>query len=393
MRFYSTHNPNKIVANSFEEVLFEGQAQDKGLFMPESIPILSKEEIEKMAGMSYPEIAFEVMSRFLKDEIKEEDLKRIIDQAYDFEVPIEIAGDNRYIMRLDQGPTASFKDFAARIMSRLMAHFKWEGSKDIFILTATSGDTGSAVASAYSGIPGFKVALLFPKYEVSERQRKQMTTLDGNITAIEVDGKFDDCQRLVKQAFADPDLNYLNLSSANSINFGRLLPQACYYFYAYSRVVKKDDEKIVFCVPSGNFGNIMAGVLAGKMGLPIYRFVAAVNDNDQFTKFLQAGAYVPTVPSKQSISNAMNVGHSSNLVRLIDLYGGQMNEKGEIMRMPIMEELQNDIISISVTDDETKEAMKGAFKKGILLEPHGGVAWHALSEVDSILPKESKKIA
>ncbi|MFC2106997.1 threonine synthase [Bacteroidota bacterium] len=268
LKFYSTNLKADPV--TFSQALLKGIAPDRGLFMPELIPQLSKEEINSFSDKAYHEIAFEVAKKFLEKEISDEDLKWITKDAYNYEVPLEPAYDRKYIMRLDQGPTASFKDFAARMMGRLMQYYLKKENRNLLILTATSGDTGSAIANAFYGLDNINVVVLFPETEVTERQRKQMTTLGKNVQIIAINGKFDDCQALVKEAFADTDLDSLNLSSANSINIGRLIPQIVYYFYSYSRLKREDDEKVIFSVPSGNFGDMMGGVFAMKMG--IYHF-------------------------------------------------------------------------------------------------------------------------
>jgi threonine synthase len=246
------------------------------------------------------------------------------------------------------------------------------------ILTATSGDTGSAVSHAFLGLSRIKVVVLFPKDEVTNRQRKQMTTLGQNIHILSMDGKFDDCQALVKMAFADPDLSHLNLSSANSINIGRLVPQTVYYFYAWSRLAKKD-EKIIFSVPSGNFGDMMGGVLAMKMGLPVEKFVISVNENDEFPTYLSTGEYAKIEPSRNCISSAMNVGHPSNLARLLALYGGVMDEKGLIHKAADLNKMRKELWTVSVTDTLTRETIQEAWNQyKLLLEPHGSVGWAGL---------------
>lgn len=376
IKYYSTNRNSELV--SFKEALLNGQAPDKGLYMPNYIPEISLPEIRLMKDMPYWEVAFNVINKFLKEDIPENELKRITKEAYNYDVPLEKVIEKVYIMRLDCGPTASFKDFAARMIARLMQFYLEKEEKQLLILVATSGDTGSAIANAFYGLKNLRVVVLFPAKEISERQRKQMTTLGENITAVAVDGKFDDCQAIVKQAFVDSELGYLNLSSANSINFGRLLPQTVYYFYAYSKLAKEDEE-IIFSVPSGNFGNLMGGLIAKKMGLPVYKFIAAVNENDEFPRFLKTGKYQLIKPSRNCISNAMNVGHPSNLARLIDLYGGQMDEKGEIQKMPDIDLIKKDIFSTSISDDETKTTMKNVYQKyKIILEPHGAVGWAGL---------------
>jgi len=285
-------------------------------------------------------------------------------------------------MRLDRGPTAAFKDFAARMMARLMNYFLEKENRSLLILTATSGDTGSAIANAFYKLDKIKVVVLFPEGEVSSRQRKQMTTLGENISIISIDGKFDDCQALVKEAFIDSDLDKLNLSSANSINIGRLIPQIVYYFYSFARLREGNrDDNIVFSIPSGNFGDMMGGVLAKWMGLPVKKFVISVNENDEFPRFLESGQYTPVEPSKNCLSSAMNVGHPSNLSRLVALYGGEMDEKGNISLLPDMTKMRDDIFSISVTDEETREMIGKAYREHhLLLEPHGSVGWKGLMD-------------
>ncbi len=293
-------------------------------------------------------------------------------------MPLEKVFDNNYIMRLDQGPTASFKDFAARMMARMMRYFLEQEKSELVILTATSGDTGSAVAHAFHNVDRISMVVLFPRAEVSDRQRKQMTTLGGNVTVISVEGKFDDCQAMVKQAFTDPKLKKIRFSSANSINIGRLLPQAVYYFYAYARLVK-NQEPVVFSIPSGNFGDMMGGLIAWRMGLPASRYVIATNANDEFPLFLKTGEYQKIVPSRVCISNAMNVGHPSNLARVVALYDGVMDEKGNILSSPDLEKMREEMFAISIDDKETRRTIKEAFEKyKVMLEPHGAVAWAGL---------------
>ncbi|WP_321430553.1 threonine synthase [uncultured Methanolobus sp.] len=371
MKLYSTNlNAPEV---SFQEALITGLAPDRGLYMPKSLPTFSKEEIDSFRDAPYPEIAYRVLSKVLEGEVDDDSLKAITYDAYNYDVPLEPVDEQTYIMRLDRGPTASFKDFAARMMARLMQYYLSKENRSLTILTATSGDTGSAVADAFYGLDNIKVIVLFPTDEVSDRQRKQMTTLGKNITAISVDGKFDDCQAMVKQAFADEDLKHLNLSSANSINIGRLVPQSIYYIYAYAKL-RDYPEDIIYSIPSGNFGNMMGCVLARTMGVPVKKIITSVNENDEVPTFLSTGEYNKIVPSKNCLSNAMNVGHPSNLARLIAVYGGVMDEQGEISKEPDMDKLRNDIYSSSVTDEETKATIKEIFEKyNILIEPHGAV--------------------
>ena len=375
--FYSTNHRSEPVA--FREALLKGLAPDKGLFMPQSIPELAPGEIAGFAKMAYHEIAHAVSGKFLQGQLPDRDLAGLCRDAYDFPVPLEKVDGRRHVLRLDQGPTASFKDFAARLMAQLIHYYLLQGKEKLLILTATSGDTGSAIANAFYGLDNIQVLVLFPEKEVTPRQRKQMTTLGGNVSVIAVDGKFDHCQALVKEAFSDPELAHLPLSSANSINIGRLVPQIVYYFYAHSRLCRHADEPAVFSVPSGNFGDMMGGVLAMRMGLPVSRLVIATNENDEFPKFMAGGAYHPIEPSRNCISSAMNVGHPSNLARLIDLYGGAMDEKGRIGEAPDMEGLRRDIFAVSVTEAETRQAIRSAYEQHrLLLEPHGAVGWAGL---------------
>lgn len=378
IKFFSTNgHPERV---DFKRALLMGQAPDKGLYMPEEIPRIPRSLIDRFPEMSYPEIAREVIKPYLGDLVSDSALQAMLKDAYNYDVPLEKAYDEKYILRLDRGPTCSFKDFAARLMGRMVQYFLKEDGRNILILTATSGDTGSAVAHAFYGLDNVRVVVLFPEKEVTERQRRQMTTLGKNIFPLSVVGKFDDCQALVKQAFVDPDLLALNLSSANSINIGRLLPQAVYYFYAQSRV-SSHGENVVFSVPSGNFGDLMGGLLALKMGLFAQKFVVATNENDEFPRFMKTGVYEPIRPSKNCISNAMNVGHPSNLARLFCLYGGQMDDTGLVNKAPDLEAMRRDLYAVAVTDEETRNTIKEAYSQHrVLLEPHGAVAWAGLMD-------------
>lgn len=377
---YSSTNLNAPLT-SFSGALLKGLAPDGGLYMPVSLPVFSRDELEKFSSLPYPELASHIIGSITGEEIGIEELREICNSVYTFGIPLEHVEDRHYIMRLDQGPTASFKDFAALLMGRLMQYFLGKEKRKITILTATSGDTGSAVANAFRRLENINVVILYPANEVTALQRKQMTTLGGNIRVIEIDGKFDDCQRLVKTAFMDPTLAKFNLSSANSINIGRLLPQSVYYFYAWSRLTSTSEDSCIFSVPSGNFGNLAGGILARKMGLPVKRFVIATNENNEVPLFLQNAEYHPISPSKNCISSAMNVGHPSNLARIIALYGGRMDEKGIIHKMPDMRALKIDFFATFISDAETRETIRAFFKKfGVLLEPHGAVAWAGLQQ-------------
>ena len=371
--FRSTNGESPAV--NLREAFLRGQAPDRGLYFPEKFPQLAPEEIAAFAKLPYHEIAFRVLSKYTDGIIPADVLAEFCRESYNFEIPLEKVYDRVVVMRLDQGPTASFKDFAARMMARLMGRFLAEDGKQLTILTATSGDTGAAVAHAFHNVPGVRVIVLFPIDEVSLSQRKLMTTLTGNVHTVAIDGKFDDCQAMVKQAFADVALKHLPLSSANSINIGRLLPQSVYYFYAAARLAK-NGEPIVFSIPSGNFGDMMGAMVAKQMGLPVKKIIASVNDNDAFPKFLASGVYQKICPSRNSVSNAMNVGHPSNLARLVALYGGQMDETGKILRQPNLDAMRQDLFSSSVSDDRTRETIREVWNKyELLLEAHGAVAW------------------
>jgi threonine synthase len=371
--FSSTNGQSPAV--NLREAFLRGQAPDRGLYFPEKFPTLAPAEIASFAKLPYHEIAFRVLSKYTDGIIPSDVLAGFCRDAYNFEIPLEKVYDRVVVMRLDQGPTASFKDFAARMMARLMGRFLQADGKQLTILTATSGDTGAAVAHAFHNVPGIRVIVLFPIDEVSMSQRKLMTTLTGNVRTVAIDGKFDDCQAMVKRAFSDATLNHIPLSSANSINIGRLLPQSVYYFYAASRLAKPS-EPIVFSVPSGNFGDMMGAVVARQMGLPVRKLIVPVNDNDAFPKFLATGAYEKIVPSRNSVSNAMNVGHPSNLARLVAVYGGQMDETGKIHQQPDLAAMRRDLFSSSISDQRTRETIREVWNKyGLLLEAHGAVAW------------------
>ncbi len=377
--YYSTNRTVPRV--DLRTALLTGQAADKGLFMPSAVPPLSAEELAALGAAPYPEVAFAVLRRFTVGALADDRLRSLCADAYDYDVPLERVEGRRFLMRLDRGPTASFKDFAARMMARLTSAFLADLAGDLVILTATSGDTGSAVAHAYHGVPRVHSVVLFPVAEVSDRQRRQMTTLGGNVTTFAVDGKFDDCQAMVKRAFTDPDLAGIRLSSANSINIGRLLPQSVYYVYAYARLADaRAREPIVFSVPSGNFGDMMGAVLARRMGVPISRIVIATNANDEVPRFFETGRYEKIVPSRVCISNAMNVGHPSNLARLVDAYGGWMDETGALREPPDMDRLRRDFFAVAVSDDETRATIREAWRAHrTLLEPHGAVGFAGLA--------------
>ncbi len=386
IRYYSTNRslaleglePFKGLV-SFREALIMGQAPDGGLFMPESFPRLSAELVHGLKGKPYWEAALIVGEKFWGDAVGREELEEIVKDAYDYEIPIEEVYGRKYVMRLDRGPTASFKDFAARLMSRLMSRLR-DPHKHLNVLVATSGDTGSAIGEAFKGVEGIDVYILYPEKEVSPRQKKQLDTIGGNVSTLMVEGKFDDCQNMVKRAFLDPDLAKLNLTSANSINIGRVLPQCIYYIWGYAQVAGEGEEAVI-CVPSGNFGNACGCEFAWRMGLPLHRLLMPTNENDEFPRFLETGEYGKISPSRKCLSNAMNVGHPSNLARFFDVYGGNVDKEGTVHRLPEVDLMRKRIFSISVSDEETRETIKEAYEEyGLLLEPHGAVGWKGLAE-------------
>ncbi len=358
MEYISTKDKNEKV--TFKEALIKGLAKNKALYLPENIPVLSDLFFQNIEQLTNNEIAFKVLHPFVKESIDNKNLEEIIAETLSFPTPVVPVHDNIYTLELFHGPTKAFKDVGARFMSRCLSRFVSDRNR-LTILVATSGDTGSAVANGFYDVPGINVVILFPKGKVSPYQEHQMCSLGNNIRAIEVEGTFDDCQALVKKAFSDPELNEkINLSSANSINIGRLLPQMLYYFFAYKEL-KAHNKQIVVSVPSGNFGNLTAGVIAKKMGLPIKRFIAATNSNDTFPKYLSTGIYEPK-PSVSTYSNAMDVGAPSNFERLLHIYSKDI------------EEIKKDISSQSVDDATTLKEIKQVYKKyNYILDPHGAV--------------------
>lgn len=367
MKLYSTNNTLSEV--SFKDAVFNSMPQDKGLYMPYSIPRLDDEFINNLDKYTLPEIAFKVAQNLLGDSIPEADLKALIEDAINFPAPIVKLQDNVYVLELFHGPSLAFKDFGARFMSRVMSYFLEPGEKQLDVLVATSGDTGGAVALGFLGVPNTRVTILYPKGNVSDVQEQQLTTNGQNIRALEVDGTFDDCQALVKQAFVDEDLNAkFRLTSANSINIARLVPQTFYYFNAYAQLLRQGIKKVVFSVPSGNFGNIGAGLLAWKMGLPVEKFIAATNANDTVPEFLKTGVYQPK-PSVATLSNAMDVGNPSNWVRIADLF------KNDI------EALKELVIGFKYDDEQTVKAINWIFDSyDYVACPHTAIAWQALTD-------------
>ncbi len=369
MKYYSTNH--QAPTATLHEAVVKGLAGDRGLYMPERIKRLPKEFFDNIDKMSFQEIAYTVADAFFGEDVEKEALRRIVYDTLSFDCPVMKVDDNIYSLELFHGPTLAFKDVGARFMARLLQYFiRQESAGQVDVLVATSGDTGSAVANGFLGVDGIHVYVLYPKGKVSPIQECQFTTLGQNITAIEVDGVFDDCQALVKQAFLDPDLNTRRrLTSANSINVARFLPQAFYYFNAYARMKALGlAEKMVMCVPSGNFGNITAGLFGAEMGLPITRFIAANNANDIFYNYLQTGRYEPKA-SIQTLANAMDVGDPSNFARVYDLYGGSH------------ERITSFISGATYSDNDIRETMRECYARtGYVLDPHGACGYRALRE-------------
>ncbi|MBT1702402.1 threonine synthase [Chryseosolibacter indicus] len=366
MKYYSTNNKNRKV--TLREAVIEGLAPDNGLYMPEQIPVLPPSFFQTLHERTFKEIAYEVAQSLIGDDLPKTELGRIIDHTIQFDAPLVEVEKDTFALELFHGPTLAFKDFGARFMSQLLGYFAKEQKQEITVLVATSGDTGSAVANGFLGVEGTRVIVLYPGGKVSDIQEKQFTTLGKNITAIEVDGTFDDCQSLVKQAFLDGELKQkFFLTSANSINISRLVPQSFYYFYAYSRLVKQN-KPVIFSVPSGNFGNLTGGVLASKMGLPIYKFIAATNVNDVVPVYLETKEFTPR-PSKQTISNAMDVGNPSNFARLNDIFGGDHNAITDFIK------------GYAFTDSQTSKVLAEVYaNKGYLMDPHGAIGYLGLRQ-------------
>ncbi len=367
MQLYSTNNKSLKVA--LKEAVMQSLAKDKGLYMPEVIPVLNKDFIDNIENYSFQEIAYVVSKNLIGEYIPDADLREIVNGAINFPAHVKMLSENLGSLELWHGPSLAFKDFGARFMAALMSYFIKDENQDTTILVATSGDTGGAVAAGFYKTPGIEVIILYPSGKVSELQEKQLTTLGENITAVEIDGTFDDCQALVKEAFLDNELNQkYHLSSANSINIARLIPQTFYYFEAYKQV-KKTGKEVVFSVPSGNFGNITAGLLAKKMGLPVKRFVAATNVNKIVPDFLATGIYEPK-PSVATISNAMDVGSPSNFTRILDLYDNNWDE------------ITKDISGFYLDDSATIQAMQEAYQKyQYTCDPHGAIGYKSLEEL------------
>ena len=360
MKYYSTRGKHSV---NIQEAVLNGLADDGGLYMPAYIPQLPASFFENIENKSLPEIGFEVAKLFLEDSVPDKVLKEMIDEVLNFDIPVVPIHNNIYSLELFHGPTLAFKDVGARFMARLMSYYA-DGNA-MKVIAATSGDTGSAVAAGFYNVPGINVYILYPKGKVSPLQEKQLTTWGGNIKALEIEGTFDDCQALAKQLLADEGLQKHQVTSANSINIARLIPQSFYYFWAYAQL-KKEHKNIVFSVPSGNFGNLTAGLLAYKMGLPVNRFIASTNINNVVPQYLESGTYEAR-PSLSTVSNAMDVGNPSNFERMNDLFQEDVAKFREI------------ISGYYFTDEETKATVQKVYKEsGYLLDPHGAVAYMGL---------------
>jgi threonine synthase len=365
MKYYSLNNKSHKV--NFQQAVVEGLAPDRGLYFPETITPLPDSFFANIEKLTHEEIAFEAIKQFVGDEIPETELKRIINETLCFDFPCVQVEDNVFSLELFHGPTMAFKDVGARFMSRCLGYFNRNDDKHVTVLVATSGDTGGAVASGFLGVKGVEVIILYPSGKVSDIQERQLTTLKQNIKALEVDGVFDDCQDMVKKAFLDESLTHKNLTSANSINIARWLPQMFYIFFAYQQL-KKYNKPIILSCPSGNFGNICAGIMAKRLGLPISHFVASTNANDTVPRFLEKGIYDPK-PSVATISNAMDVGNPSNFIRIQELYNNDLKE------------FEKDFSSYSYTDTETEIAIKDIYKQTkYIAEPHGAVGYLGLKK-------------
>jgi threonine synthase len=366
MNYYDIKNPDQKV--SLKEAVLKSISSESGLYMPERIPVLPESCFSNLSNLNLQEIAFEVSNSMLGEDIPQETLKQIVNKALSFPIPLKKLEVNLFVLELFHGPTLAFKDVGARFMAGLFQYFLRNENREVIILVATSGDTGSAVANAFYNIQGVKVVILYPSGKVSGLQEKQLTTMGGNIITLEVDGNFDDCQRMVKQAFADQELNQeLNLTSANSINFARLFPQSFFYFNAFAQLGRVN-KSVVMSVPSGNFGNLTSGLIAKKMGLPVYQFIAATNRNHVVPDYLQSGEYQPQ-PTHHTITNAMDVGNPSNFPRMSEIYQSKHLTMTE------------DIKGFWFTDDQTRAAMvELQHKYAYQSDPHGAVAYAGLKE-------------
>lgn len=364
MKWYSTNQKSPLA--SLREAVLDGVAPDGGLYMPTEIPSFSLNFIEHLPQISFQDIAFEISTQFFKNDLTNATIEEITDKAIRFDAPLIRVEEEVYPLELFHGPTLAFKDFGAQFLAQIMAHFVQSFDKELTVLVATSGDTGSAVANGFLGVEGIRVVLLYPSNRVSSIQEQQLTTLGNNVSALEVDGTFDDCQNLVKQAFADPDLQKkINLTSANSINIARLIPQTFYYFRAFGQL-QPGEKNVRISVPSGNFGNLTAGLISKKMGLQIKQFIAATNINDIVPKYLENGEFTPK-PAIETIANAMDVGNPSNFTRMLELYDHSVAK------------MRKDINACSFTDEQVQETIHDVFSSfEYIMDPHGAIGYLGL---------------
>ena len=384
MQLYSTNDTNQAQMFTFQEAVFKSLPDDNGLFMPQSLPQLPESFFDTIEERTFPEIAFTVARALLSDEIPDEALRPLIDDAINFEAPVVALDEQVRVLELFHGPTLAFKDFGARFMARVMSWFLQENpqAQDVNILVATSGDTGGAVAQGFLNVPGIRVTLLYPRGKVSDLQEKQLTTVGHNVTALEIDGTFDDCQRMVKEAFLDTDINRkLNLASANSINISRLVPQSFYYFHAYAQL-KRDASydpvrPLVFSVPSGNFGNLCGALIAKRMGLPIHQIVASTNANDIVPQYLASGEFAPR-PSIRTLSNAMDVGNPSNFARLQAFFTSDATPDADTL----WDEIKKNIVGKYYTDEQTRAAIRLVYQQypEYVMCPHTAVGYLGLRD-------------
>lgn len=398
IKYYSTnqswHPQAETGSITFGQALLKGLADDQGLYMFNRIPQLELDTFLSYRGKPYHELAFYILNHFLAEEIPPEKLQAITQASYGIgskwpqgvQIPLEPYPHKTWIARLDQGPTASFKDFAAQLMARLMQYFR-EDQAMLTILVATSGDTGSAVGEAFRGLEGTQVIILYPKQEVSPIQKKQLESMGQNVIALSIDGKFDDCQNFVKQAFVDSELGFLNLTSANSINIGRLLPQIVYYAYIYLQI-SQAQEPIIFSIPSGNLGNSLGAEVARQMGVPIQKIIIGTNANATFPNFLKNGKYEKISPSKKCVSNAMNVGNPSNAARYFHLYEGSLDKNGQVHHPPNWEEMKACLVGYAFSDEETIQIMQEFYQQEkVIVEPHGAIGLLALHQYRNTFPE------
>ena len=367
MKYYSTNRKSPLA--NFQEAIFKGLPDDNGLYMPEKISALPSSFFKNLENHTLSEIGFKVLKQFVSDEIPKDVLSNIVEETLNFDIPLIEVSENLYSLELYHGPTFAFKDVGARFLARSLSHFTKETDQKLTVLVATSGDTGSAVAQGFYEVPNIEVIILYPSGKISDFQEQQMTTLGKNITALEVDGSFDDCQKMVKQAFLDEELTEkANLTSANSINIARLLPQSIYYFYSLGQLPQEKRNEVVISVPSGNYGNLSAGLIAQRMGLKINHFLSCSNINDTVPEYLKTSKYSAKT-STETISNAMDVGDPSNFARMLDLFSGSHKQMTE------------SITGYSFTDDETRKAIKSVYEKsGYILDPHGAVGFLGLQK-------------